>query len=239
MRITTDRPLLLGHRGAPNLAPENTLASFRAALDTGLDGIEIDVHRTRDGVLAVHHDPNTTAGLEIAATPWEDLSEAHPELPRLDQVFELMETYDDRFLNIELKSLFTSEDGREAALARALDAWSAAAKHRTWVSCFDPRALIRLQRDEIEVPLALLVFEPSGLELPHMTPSLEIVGLHVEQSLATDDAVTDWHERGWFVFAWNVNSTERAEALVRSGLDGIIGDHPDQLLAAVERASEG
>lgn len=48
--------LRIGHRGAPERAPENTLASFREALTLGLDGVELDVHQTRDGFLVVTHD---------------------------------------------------------------------------------------------------------------------------------------------------------------------------------------
>jgi glycerophosphoryl diester phosphodiesterase len=47
---------IIGHRGAAGLAPENTLPAFARACAVGVDGIELDVHRTADGVLVVHHD---------------------------------------------------------------------------------------------------------------------------------------------------------------------------------------
>jgi glycerophosphoryl diester phosphodiesterase len=50
-------PLVIGHRGAAGLAPENTLAAFSKALELGVDAIEMDVLLTADGRLAVHHDP--------------------------------------------------------------------------------------------------------------------------------------------------------------------------------------
>ena len=53
------RPLLFGHRGMPSLYPENTMASFRAACDAGVPGIELDVHLTKDGRLVVFHDDTT------------------------------------------------------------------------------------------------------------------------------------------------------------------------------------
>lgn len=56
--------MVIGHRGAAGLAPENTLAAFAAALDMGVDAVELDVHLTRDGILVVYHDftlkPETT-----------------------------------------------------------------------------------------------------------------------------------------------------------------------------------
>ena len=50
------KPLIIAHRGASGLFPENTLASFEAAIKLGSDGIELDVHLTSDGVIVVHHD---------------------------------------------------------------------------------------------------------------------------------------------------------------------------------------
>lgn len=56
--------MVIGHRGAAGLAPENTLAAFAASLDLGVDALELDVHLTRDGTLVVYHDytlkPETT-----------------------------------------------------------------------------------------------------------------------------------------------------------------------------------
>lgn len=54
---STDSPRIYAHRGGAGLRPENTLAAFRHALDLGADGLELDVHRSRDGVLVISHDP--------------------------------------------------------------------------------------------------------------------------------------------------------------------------------------
>jgi glycerophosphoryl diester phosphodiesterase len=51
------RPLVFAHRGGAGLAPENTLVAFDQGLASGADGLEIDVHLSRDGVVVVHHDP--------------------------------------------------------------------------------------------------------------------------------------------------------------------------------------
>lgn len=233
MRKKTDAPLLIGHRGAPSLAVENTIPSYRAALDAGLDGIEIDIHRIRDGVLAVHHDPVTSSGIDLMDTDWEALEKAHPGIPRLEDVFALMEGYADRYLNIELKSRYPLSDDRETALARALIDWNHDAAERAWISCFDPLALVKLKRLEVKAPCALLVWREDGLDVPDMIPELSLAGLHVEQRLATRDRIERWQAAGWFVFAWTVNSAEAARQLADSGIDGIIGDYPSRLQEAV------
>src|SRR6187455_766122 len=54
--FASSRPLVFAHRGGSALAPENTLASFDNGLSLGADGLELDVHLSRDGVVVVHHD---------------------------------------------------------------------------------------------------------------------------------------------------------------------------------------
>lgn len=81
---------IIGHRGAKGLAPENTLASFAKALECGVDAVELDVHLTSDGILAVAHDPAliTTDGKEfsIAHHSYSQLVALQPDLTTLEAV---------------------------------------------------------------------------------------------------------------------------------------------------------
>jgi len=112
----TDRTLILGHRGLPREAPENSLSGFSAALACGADGVELDVTLLADGTPVVHHDadlqrcahqsarlrtlnPAALAEVNIAAN-WPELP-AEP-LPRLDQVIALLNQHHS-WLNLELK----------------------------------------------------------------------------------------------------------------------------------------
>src|SRR6186713_2428144 len=54
--LTSTRPLVFAHRGGSRLAPENTMEAFDAGMAAGADGLELDVHLSRDGVVVVHHD---------------------------------------------------------------------------------------------------------------------------------------------------------------------------------------
>ena len=227
-RSSSERPLLIGHRGAPSLARENTIESFRAALEAGVDGIELDIHRTRDGVLAVHHDPSID-DLVISDVAWEELKSAEPFIPRLEEVLELIETYSNAYLNIELKSEFPKTDQREASLASLLQEWSHAAKSRTWISCFDPLAIIRLHRLSVELPLALLSWSD---EVTELVPSLPITGIHAYHGMISPERLAAWHDQEMFVFAWTVNDEPTAKNLAQWGVDGLIGDIPEILLNA-------
>ncbi|HEX7004752.1 MAG TPA: glycerophosphodiester phosphodiesterase [Trueperaceae bacterium] len=222
---------LIGHRGAPRLAPENTLASFRAALGAGVDGLELDLHRTNDGVLAVHHDPDVE-GAFITDLSWAELSTRAPLVPRFEQVLELLEEFPSARLNIELKHAVPKADGREELLVRALERWRGPAKDRAWISTFDPFAILRLEQEAAPLPLALLVGEEVALDL---LPCLPVAGVHPHHSLVSEERLAGWHERGLFVFAWTINDAELASRLLAWGADGIIGDDPELMLEASGR----
>jgi len=99
------KPYIFGHRGSPLDSPENTLASFERALQVGADGVEVDVHRTRDGSLVVIHDPTlerTTNGAgrvedktlaelkELDAGSWFGEQHRAQKIPTFREVLELM-----------------------------------------------------------------------------------------------------------------------------------------------------
>lgn len=218
--------LLLGHRGSPREARENTLESFRVALQAGLDGVELDVQRTRDGVLVIHHDFDLE-GVAISRLIWPELAARAPWLPRLEEVFELYEEFPQARLNLELKSQPPVSDGRESDLARALAAWPQ--RDRVWISSFDPLALIRLGKAGVDVPLALLYTQPEMLEL---LPCLPVGGVHPHFSLLEAERVQEFKAKGLFVVTWTVNDRETAGRLFGWGVDGVIGDLPQELLAS-------
>src|SRR5580704_16191088 len=68
-------PLVFAHRGGSSLAPENTIAAFDNGLALGADGLELDVHLSRDGVVVVHHDRT----LDRTPPPGGRLSSVRPE----------------------------------------------------------------------------------------------------------------------------------------------------------------
>src|SRR6266498_6138947 len=78
--FTSARPLVFAHRGGSALAPENTMAAFENGLALGSDGLELDVHLSRDGVVVVHHDRTldrtTTLGGPVVARDADELVRA-------------------------------------------------------------------------------------------------------------------------------------------------------------------
>src|SRR6187397_2927566 len=91
--------LVIAHRGAPRQARENTVESFRAAIEAGAGAIELDVRRTADDALVVHHDPVLADGRPLAACRRDELP-AH--IPRMTVA---LDTCVGTIVDVEIKNL--------------------------------------------------------------------------------------------------------------------------------------
>lgn len=192
-RILPDRqrPLVFAHRGLSSVAPENTMAAFRLARDKGIAGVELDVHLTSDGRLAVIHDHFTgrTAGaeglapgpeakgrgLELERSAWPEIaaldvgswkgSEYSGErVPLLSELFE--ELGEELCFDIELKNEKRADYGLEAAVAKAIrGARGGRGLGGGCVVCsFNPISLARFKDLMPEVPTGILW--SGGADLP-------------------------------------------------------------------------
>ncbi len=90
---TISKMLVIGHRGARGLAPENTLEGFKVALQHKVDGVEFDVRVTKDGVPVLMHDDHIPVGenyLYIAKAPFKELKANYPQLATLEEALRLL-----------------------------------------------------------------------------------------------------------------------------------------------------
>ncbi|HEX2091909.1 MAG TPA: glycerophosphodiester phosphodiesterase family protein [Longimicrobiaceae bacterium] len=220
-----DRPLILGHRGAPFEAPENTFGSFRRALEHGADGVELDVQRSADGAPVVIHDltlDRTTDGRgEVRAHTWAELSRLHAgpgePLRRLGEVADWAAGAG-AWLNVELKG-----EGTEAATLAVLE--RAGMLERTLVSSFLPTVVLEVGRLAPDVRRALVTeaWDPLVAEVVRDSGA---GGVCIEQRLATPERLRELRERGLFAVVWTVDDPARIRELLRAGVAGIITNHP-------------
>ena len=237
--VDRPRPWALGHRGVRGSLPENTVAAFEAALGAGLDGLEVDVQRTRDGHLVLTHDFEL-GGHRVVDADLETLRAAAPQLPTFDELVAVVRRYPGTLLNVELKSLGWRDRGLPAAVAEALRASDLA--DRTVVSSFSPVALARFRLRAPEVRTGYLWTArpdvPLGFRSPWPAGWLHVDALHPHHSSVTADAVTQWRRCGALVSTWTVNDPVDVARVRAAGVDGIIGDDPRRLLNALDRAPE-
>src|ERR1700741_4940058 len=167
------QPLIIGHRGASAVAPENTMAAFREAIAVGADGIEFDVRLTQDGVPVVIHDSTLrrTGGLpqRIADLKWSEVAKvdvgswfsrsfANETVPSLADLFKLFES-NNSTLYLEMKCDSPAE---YAPLAKACCELIAqrGLKQRVVVECFQLPALRIVREIDSDIKTVAL-FEPS------------------------------------------------------------------------------
>jgi glycerophosphoryl diester phosphodiesterase len=214
-----NRPLVLGHRGAPLAAPENTLAAFAAAVRLGADGVELDVHQTADGALAVVHDANLPDGRAVAAVRADELP---PGVPLLGDVLDACAGL---LVNVEVKT------ADPAVVVEAVDGCWVVVSSFDWPLVDAARAL------DPSLPTALLAPHAAGLIEACLFAGH--VAAHPHESAVTADLVDRCHRAGVLLTAWTVDDPDRIVALAGLGVDGIVTNVPDVALAALAAAGYG
>ena len=228
------RPLILGHRGAPRAATENTLAAFVAARDAGADGVELDVRRTGDDELVVHHDATLATGQAIVELPWAALSADHPEIPTLDRA---LVTCEGMVVNVEIKNWPTDPDFDPGQAVASAVARKVAGRLGIVVSSFNQFALdqVRAVDPAIEVGLLAAGIAPDGVPVwVRGAAERGYQGVHPEASMVNEALMTAAREHGLAVRVWTVDDPERARRLATLGVDAIITNDPVAVITALD-----
>lgn len=228
------QPLLIGHRGARGLAPENTLRALEAGILAGAPWLEFDVQRHPSGELFLLHDltlDRSTNGQGLPAElSWEALRALDAglgeRLPTLDEALDLI---DQRAgVNIELKTW----DGTAAAVASKLRERVAAGwpLEQLLVSSFHLPELFEFHQLAPEIPVgALLCGVP--LDWAACASELQASSLNLSSEFVDARLVADAKSRGLAVYVYTVNDPEEYRRLAALGVDGVFTDVPDRLRA--------
>ena len=222
------RPNVIAHRGASGYEYENSRAAFRRAVMLDADGVELDVHATRDGAIVVHHDPEVPGYGPIALLTLEEVRRVRicngEPLPLLQEVLDLVGDYD---VWVELKGLPPAHD---SALLAVLDAGPAPGRYA--VHSFDHRIVRRLGEERPALRRGILL--SAYLEDP--VAALHAVGattLWQEWQQVDEELVQRVHDAGARLVAWTVNEIGDLERLARMGVDGLCGNYPDRIRVAL------
>lgn len=235
--------LVFGHRGSMAYAPMNTLAAFELAYTQGAAGIELDVHRSKDGHPVIVHNftlDETTNGKgavsdkslaelkALDAGSWYADDFAGERIPSLDEVFESLGKK--LLINIEIKSVLPNTDGLEQATADSIQRHQMQA--RILVSSFNPYALRRFKRMLPTVMTGLLYAPAMRTDIQSATADTPHQARHPHHNMI-DETYMRWAKTNhYYVNTWTVNSPERARELKKLGVNAVITDHPDMIMAA-------
>lgn len=255
------RPFVIAHRGGAGLWPENTLYAFQRAAAMGVDVLETDMHSTADGALVLIHDPTvdrTTNGsgrvnhltlsqlkdLDAGYYWSEDGGSSFPyrgqgiTVPTVEEAFS---AFPEIRINIDIKQAKPSVAERFCRLT--LDSGMVA---RVMVASFNSSVLRRFRRlcpavatsagrSEVRLFYALSLLSPRAAFLPAGCYALQVPVFRKGLRVITKRFLSAARLRNLQVHAWTVNSGPQMQRLLRLGVDGIVTDYPDRLLALLGR----
>jgi glycerophosphoryl diester phosphodiesterase len=226
--------LVIAHRGASGHRPENTLPAYELAIEMRADMIEIDLHKTKDGRIAITHDAELFGLGEIASHSLDELRSLDmgngEKIPVLDEV---LDGFASRIpFNLEIK--WGAAGDYPGLEQQALDALRERGLGADIVfSCFRRSVLARLRELDSKARLALLV-SPGGASAPLATAlehaeALGCEGLNPHWSQVDKDLVERAHGVGLAVHVYTVNEVEAMRRLLDLGVDGLFTNFPDRL----------
>jgi glycerophosphoryl diester phosphodiesterase len=246
--LTTDaaRPRVIAHRGFSGVAPENTLAAIRKAIDVGADMAEIDVLLSRDGHVVVLHDETvdrTTDGKgPVAALDLEEIRKldagswfakefAGEKLPTLAEVLDLVRGR--ILLNVEIKTEAVTPEIEGGIADRVLRLIAEREMgDQVMLSSFDPEALRQARQLDASIRTASLYDK----DLQRGRSPLEIMsavgsnGFNLSARQLSAEILRACHAQGRPVAVYTVDDKAKMKRLIARGVDAIFTNRPDRML---------
>ena len=243
------RPLLFAHRGFSGIYPENSPLAFRMAAEkTNADGIESDVHLSKDGQLVIFHDASverTSNGtgfirdltyaqlLELDIGAWKSPEFAGQHIWTLGQLLDFCREAR-MLLNLELKNYEVFYDGLEQ---RVIDEVCARGmQEQVFVSSFNHISMQRFKDLCPELETGLLYDKPL-LDMEHYLLPSNADNMHPRYMLLQyqPELMDLFHSRGMKVNTWTVNDEADMRDMIHRGVDGIISNYPNLLCRVADQ----
>lgn len=238
------------HRGANEYAPENTLEAFEKAVLLGADGIELDVHQTRDREIVVIHDEKldrTSSGQGFVkdyllrelkqfdyakGTAFE--GKAHYAIPTLREVFELIRPTG-LTINIELKTNVFPYIGIESRILKMVEEFGM--QERVCYSSFHRMSIEKIHLMDPKAKVGFLYAETfSGM--PVLAKNLGLTALHPPfYNLLSPHFMENCRENGLDVNIWTIDTPEQLRVCFKAGVHAVITNYPDRARKILEEMS--
>lgn len=247
--------MIIAHRGANRDAPQNTMPAFSKACELCADGVETDVHMTKDGHIVLCHnytvDKTSDGKGKIADHLLSQLLDLdfgsyffsefkNVRIPTIDDFMIYLKNKPIKVINIEIKSDRDKSKNREIARKTIEAAKKYDLFDRLLISSFDGKALIDSKDIDGECKTALLYPRFTNLYFDWVTPPLQYAhrikadAVHPMARFVDRQLIRNAHKLGLLVNVWTVNSMLQAAELIKMGADGIITDCPFEIRTVVE-----
>lgn len=241
---------IFAHRGASGYYPENTLLSFKKALSFPIDGIELDVHKSKDNELVVIHDEDIKRtfkgkGLikdytldELKAfkcknTKYEDNDLC--KIPTLEEVLNLIKD-SDVTLNIEAKTDLINYHLEEDVL-KLIKKYNI--EDRVIISSFNHECIKDFQDLNFKLKYGALYsnkedYLPEENIVKH-AKKLNVYSIHISKRLVSKEIVDLAHENNLKVFVYTVNRPYTMNKMIKLNVDGVFTDYPDLMKEILDK----
>ena len=238
--------LNIAHRGFSGKYPENTMLAFRKAIEVGADGIELDVHFTKDKEIVVIHDENidrTCDGKgDVCDYTFEELQQFDASagfrgmyginrIPTLREVFELIKPVDGFLCNIELKTGFNTYPGIEKAVADMIKEFGL--EDRIIISSFNHFSVTRFKAIAPEIKCGFLEGDWI-VDFGEYAKSRGVEFVHPRNITVIDETAKEIIANGIGINTWTVNEAEDVKRLYNLGVNAVIGNYPDMTKQVIE-----
>jgi glycerophosphoryl diester phosphodiesterase len=230
--------LVIGHRGAAGVAPENSLESLRAGVEAGADMLEFDIHMTKDRIPVLIHDNNLMRThkkrMLVHNSTLEQLRAATADtdspIVTLDEVF--AEFHNSVLMNVEIKQRGVAKDLIEFLQKKHI---KRASDWESFVfSSFFATELLALRRIAPKANLWLLHNRNPFIFIAYAR-LLQLDGVGFHRLYINDLALEIAKKTSLFTYAYTVNRPHTAILLHRKGLDAVVTDHPAKILAQIKK----
>lgn len=232
------KPIIYAHRGASKYSPENTFASYKKAVEMGADGIEIDVHKSKDGYLIVCHDETvdrTTNGSgyikdinmkdlkSLDAGSWFDIDYAGEKIPLLDEVLEFVKM-ENLLLNIEIKNGPIFYDNIEKDVINAVKNFGL--EEKVIISSFNHYSLLTIKEIAPDIKTGILYI--AGMVSPwKYAKSIGADAIHPLYVTINEEITMECISNDILVNPFTVDRESDMILMRNMGVTGIITNCPD------------
>ena len=241
-----EKPLIIAHRGSSGHAPENTMSAFQKALEQGADGIETDVHLSKDNHLIICHDERvdrTTDGkglikdmtvrelMKLDAGSWYHKDYTGERIPVLEELFDFLKDKN-VLLDIELKNGIISYENIENKLIGLIYDYNM--EKNVIISSFNHYSLLKVKRINKRITTGILYM--AGIVDPwEYARKVKADAIHPYFYCIRKEIVRKCKENNILINTFTVNEIEDLTRILNMGVSGVITNFPDRAQKILEK----
>ena len=234
--------VVFAHRGYSSKYPENTMLAFEKAIDIGADGIEVDVHKSKDNKLVIIHDEDIERTFKghgrVCDFTLKELKEFENKevnfsknikcsIPTLEEVLELLKDKEDIVLNIELKTDVISYKEIESDVIKIIERYNM--ENRIILSSFNHKSIKKCKEINPSIKTGML-YKYKLSDPIKMAKEIKADGIHPNAKLVTKELIVESHKNNIKVNSYTVNSSNIMMKFKEWNIDGMYTDYPDILV---------